>query len=338
MSDNRIWRMETHLLQFNNHDLKLAGQIIQSGKLVAFPTETVYGLGANALDKDAVQAIFAAKGRPSDNPLIVHVANVEQIAQVAYCDDVYVQKVIDAFMPGSLTVVLPKRDVVPEVVTAGLSTVAVRMPNSKQALEFLTACQVPVAAPSANTSTRPSPTSWQTVNEDMSGKIDAILCGDDCSVGIESTVLDMTQPTPTVLRPGFVTPSQISKVLGKPVKVVTNPTEKVNSPGVKYKHYAPSCEMVLNVDGDVQKIVDYYDNQVALGKRAVILAQQPTLYGNRNVLPLGQTDSAVAQGLFANLRKCEKANDVIIATYSSNTELAQSILNRLIKSAGQKIL
>ncbi len=330
--------METQLLQFNKQHLDLAGQIIQSGKLVAFPTETVYGLGANALDKDAVQGIFAAKGRPSDNPLIVHVANVKQIDQVAYCDSEDVQKIINAFMPGSLTIVLPKRDVVPTVVTAGLNTVAVRMPNSKQALEFLSACQVPVAAPSANTSTRPSPTNWQTVNEDMAGKIDAILCGDDCAVGIESTVLDMTQPTPTVLRPGYVTPSQISKVLGKPVKVVTNPTEKVNSPGVKYKHYAPSCEMVLNTDGDVQKVIDYYDNQVSLGKRVVILAQQTHLYGSRNVMPLGQTDSDVAQGLFANLRQCEKANDVIIATYSSDTELAQSILNRLTKSAGQKIL
>ena len=172
----------------------------------------------------------------------------------------------------------------------------------------------------------------------MDGKIQAILCGDDCAVGIESTVLDMTQPTPTVLRPGFVTPSQISKVLGKPVKVVTNPKEKVNSPGVKYKHYAPSCEMVLNVDGDVKKVTDYYDSQVAQGKRVVILAQQTSLFGNRNVMPLGNTDQAVAQGLFANLRKCETQSDLIIATYSSNTELAQSILNRLIKSAGQKIL
>ena len=330
--------METHLLQFNQQDLHLAGQYIQQGKLVAFPTETVYGLGANALDKDAVQGIFAAKGRPSDNPLIVHVANTSQISQVAYCDGEDVQKIINAFMPGSLTVVLPKKDVVPSIVTAGLDTVAVRMPNSKQALDFLSACQVPVAAPSANTSTRPSPTNWQTVHEDMDGKIQAILCGDDCAVGIESTVLDMTQPTPTVLRPGLVTPSQISKVLGKPVKVVTNPKEKVNSPGVKYKHYAPSCEMVLNVDGDVQKVTDYYDSQVAQGKRVVILAQQTSLFGNRNVMPLGNTDQAVAQGLFANLRKCETQCDLIIATYSSNTELAQSILNRLIKSAGQKIL
>ena len=330
--------METHLLQFNQQDLHLAGQYIQQGKLVAFPTETVYGLGANALDKDAVQGIFAAKGRPSDNPLIVHVANTSQISQVAYCDGEDVQKIINAFMPGSLTVVLPKRDVVSTVVTAGLDTVAVRMPNSKQALDFLSYCQVPVAAPSANTSTRPSPTNWQTVAEDLNGKVDAILCGDDCAVGIESTVLDMTQPIPTVLRPGYVTPSQIAKVLGKPVKVVTNPKEKVNSPGVKYKHYAPSCEMVLNTDGDVEKIIAFYDAEAAKGKKVVILAQQTEAFGNRNVMPLGQTDQQVAQGLFANLRKCEKDFDLIIASYTSNTELADSILNRLTKSAGQKIL
>lgn len=329
--------MKTHLLQFNQQHLHLAGQLIQQGKLVAFPTETVYGLGASALSEDAVQGIFAAKGRPSDNPLIVHVASVEQISQVAYVDNADVQKIL-ALMPASLTVVLPKRDVVPSVVTAGLNTVAVRMPNSKQALDFLSDCQVPVAAPSANTSTRPSPTNWQTVYEDMNGKVDAILCGDDCAVGIESTVLDMTQPIPTVLRPGYVTPSQIAKVLGKPVKVVTNPKEKVNSPGVKYKHYAPSCEMVLNTDGDVEKIIAFYDAEAAKGKRVVILAQQTEAFGNRNVMPLGQTDQQVAQGLFANLRKCEKDFDLIIASYTSNTELADSILNRLTKSAGQKIL
>ncbi|MBR2974720.1 MAG: threonylcarbamoyl-AMP synthase [Clostridia bacterium] len=330
--------METHLLHFNDDDLQLAGQLIQQGQLVAFPTETVYGLGANALDRDAVQGIFAAKGRPSDNPLIVHVANASQISQVAHCDNADVQRVVEAFMPGSLTVVLPKRDVVPDVVTAGLNTVAVRMPGSKQALSFLSACQVPVAAPSANTSTRPSPTNWQTVRDDMDGKIAAILCGDDCAVGIESTVLDMTQPTPTVLRPGVVTPSQISKVLGKPVKVVTNPTAKVNSPGVKYKHYAPNCEMVLNVDGDVQKICAFYDAQAAQGKRVVILAQQAQGFGNRSVKLLGSTDEAVAQGLFASLRQCETNFDLIIASYTSTTELAHSILNRLTKSAGQKIL
>ena len=329
--------MKTHLLQLNQQDINLAGQLIQQGKLVAFPTETVYGLGANALDKDAVQGIFAAKGRPSDNPLIVHVASVEQISQVAHVDNVDVQKVL-ALMPASLTVVLPKRDVVPTIVTAGLNTVAVRMPSSKQALQFLSACQVPVAAPSANTSTRPSPTNWQTVYEDMDGRIDAILCGDDCAVGIESTVLDMTQAVPTVLRPGYVTPSQLSKVLGKPVKVVTNPKEKVNSPGVKYKHYAPSCEMVLNTDGDVQKIVNFYDSQTAQGKRVVILAQQTNAFGSRSVMQLGQTDQDVAQGLFRNLRQCEKCFDLIIASYTSTTELADSILNRLTKSAGQKIL
>lgn len=329
--------MKTHLLQFNQQHLHLAGQLIQQGKLVAFPTETVYGLGASALSEDAVQGIFVAKGRPSDNPLIVHVASVEQISQVAYVDNADVQKIL-ALMPASLTVVLPKKDVVPSVVTAGLNTVAVRMPSSKQALDFLSACQVPVAAPSANTSTRPSPTSWQTVAEDLNGKVDAILCGDDCAVGIESTVLDMTQPIPTVLRPGYVTPSQIAKVLGKPVKVVTNPKEKVNSPGIKYKHYAPSCEMVLNTDGDVEKIIAFYDAEAAKGKRVVILAQQTEAFGNRNVMPLGQTDQQVAQGLFSNLRKCEKDFDLIIASYTSNTELADSILNRLTKSAGQKIL
>ena len=330
--------METQLLHFNEKHLNLAGKLIQEGKLVAFPTETVYGLGANALDSNAVQDIFVAKGRPNDNPLIVHVYCASQIGKVAYDSNDDVQKLIANLMPGSLTLVLPKRDVVPSVVTAGMDTVAVRMPASKQALSFLQACNVPVAAPSANTSTRPSPTTWQAVKEDLDGKIDAILCGDSCLVGIESTVLDMTQPTPTVLRPGVVTPSQIATVLGKPVTVVENPHDKVNSPGVRYKHYAPSCEMVLNVDGDVAKICNYYDGQTSLGKKVVILAQDVNAFGKRTVKPLGQTDLAVAQGLFSNLRLCEKRYDVIIASYPSSTELAKSVLNRLIKSAGQKIL
>ena len=231
--------MQTKLLNFTDEHLQLAGELIRQGKLVAFPTETVYGLGANAFDEQAVLSTFTAKGRPSDNPLIVHIYDKSQVWQIAREVSADAQKIIDQIMPASITIVLPKRANVSDAITAGLDTVAIRMPKSAEARKFLEACQVPVTAPSANTSSRPSPTTWQRVAEDMDGKISAILCGEPCQVGIESTVLDLTHNEPLILRPGVVTPEQIESVLGKPVRVLTNPKEKVNSPGVKYKHYAP---------------------------------------------------------------------------------------------------
>lgn len=330
---------ETKLLSFNKEDLEQAGAIIRQGGLVAFPTETVYGLGANAFDGKAVSDVFRAKGRPSDNPLIVHVFCKEQIYEIASRVSGDAIKVIDNLMPGSVTVVLPKNArVIPDNVTAGLSTVAVRMPLSQEAREFLQYCDVPVAAPSANTSTRPSPTTWQAVNEDMQGKIDAILCGSDCDVGIESTVLDLTSDTPRILRPGIVTASEIEAVIGKPVVVITNPKEKVNSPGVRYKHYAPKCDMVLNLDGDTTKLCDYYDQCVDKGQKPVLLVQDVTKYGERQCYPLGKTDEQVAHNLFSALRTCEKQYDIIIASYTGKGEVADSVLNRITKSAGQKIL
>ncbi|MEG2015194.1 MAG: L-threonylcarbamoyladenylate synthase, partial [Clostridia bacterium] len=213
--------METKLLDFTTENLALAGQIIKDGGLVAFPTETVYGLGANALDEEAVKSIFIAKGRPSDNPLIVHIANKEDIYKVARTVSKDAQKIIDDVMPNSITIVLPKKDTVPDIVTAGMDTVGIRMPKSLEARLFITACNTPIAAPSANTSSRPSPTNYSDVYEDMSGKISAILMGEPCQVGIESTVLDLTGDEPLILRPGIITASYLSNVLGKTVKVLT---------------------------------------------------------------------------------------------------------------------
>ncbi len=331
--------MVTKYLNFNNADLQLAGELIRNGKLVAFPTETVYGLGANAFDENAVKATYTAKGRPSDNPLIVHVWCKQQIIDcVAERLSPDAEKIIDAFMPGSLTVVLPKQKTIPSCVTAGMDTVAVRMPLSQQARDFLKVCQVPVTAPSANTSSRPSPTNWQTVREDMDGKIDAVLCGEQCDVGIESTVLDLSGSEPLVLRPGIVTPQQIEKVLGKSVRVVTNPAEKVNSPGVRYKHYAPAVPMVLETDGDVQKLCRLYDNLLMQGKNPVLLVQNPSEYGNRNTFLLGKTDEEVAHNLFEALRTLEKRYDYILASYSSKSSLSVSILNRMVRSAGNNLI
>lgn len=330
--------MQTKYLQFNNDDLALAGQLIRQGQLVAFPTETVYGLGANALDVTAVKSTYVAKGRPSDNPLIVHVWCKEQIYQIARFVSPDAEKIIDNLMPGSLTVVLPKKDVIDDCITAGLDTVAIRMPLSVQARDFLQSANVPVTAPSANTSTRPSPTTWQRVAEDMDGKVSAVLCGEPCQVGIESTVLDLCHSEPLILRPGIVTAKQIQAVIGKPVRVVTNPTEKVNSPGVRYKHYAPKVPMALELAADVSKLCNCYDNLVKQGFNPVLLVEDVTQFGNRNVYPIGTTDLQVSQNIFENLRILENKYDYIIASYSSQTDFAQSILNRLIRSAGHNVI
>ena len=330
--------METKYLQFNSADLSLAGELIRQGELVAFPTETVYGLGANALDVRAVSSTYVAKGRPSDNPLIVHVWDKSQIYEIAREVSADAEKIVDRVMPASLTVVLPKRDTISDVITAGLDTVAIRMPSSVQARDFLRYAQVPVTAPSANLSGRPSPTSWQRVRDDMDGRVAAILCGEDCNVGIESTVLDLSGAHPLILRPGVVTAQQIEQVLGKSVEVVTNPKSKVNSPGVRYRHYAPKVPMVLDLSGDVAKLTAYYDSLVKQGFTPVLLVEQPQSYGNRNVYPIGSTDEQVAQALFENLRILEEKYDYIVASFTSNTAFGQSILNRLVRAAGNNII
>ena len=330
--------MQTKLLNFTDEHLQLAGELIRQGKLVAFPTETVYGLGANAFDEQAVLSTFTAKGRPSDNPLIVHIYDKSQVWQIAREVSADAQKIIDQIMPASITIVLPKRANVSDAITAGLDTVAIRMPKSAEARRFLEACQVPVTAPSANTSSRPSPTTWQRVAEDMDGKISAILCGEPCQVGIESTVLDLTHDQPLILRPGVVTPEQIESVLGKPVRVLTNPKEKVNSPGVKYKHYAPKVPMALDLSGDTTKLCNYYDSLVKQGLNPVLLVEDVSAFGTRNVHPIGTTDEQVAQNLFENLRILEQSYNYIIASYTSKTSFATSILNRLTRSASNNII
>lgn len=330
--------MQTKLLNFTDEHLQLAGELIRQGKLVAFPTETVYGLGANAFDEQAVLSTFTAKGRPSDNPLIVHIYDKSQVWQIAREVSPDAQKIIDQIMPASITIVLPKKANISDAITAGLDTVAIRMPKSAEARKFLEACQVPVTAPSANTSSRPSPTTWQRVAEDMDGKISAILCGEPCQVGIESTVLDLTHNEPLILRPGVVTPEQIESVLGKPVRVLTNPKEKVNSPGVKYKHYAPKVPMALDLSGDTTKLCNYYDTLVKQGLNPVLLVEDVSAFGTRNVHPIGTTDEQVAQNLFENLRILEQSYNYIIASYTSKTSFATSILNRLTRSASNNII
>ena len=242
--------METKILSTKNDDIELAGKILAAGGLVAFPTETVYGLGANALNENSVKNIYKAKGRPSDNPLIVHIAKKEDIIPLVKEVTPKAQALIDTFFPGALTIILPKSELVGNVVSGGLDTVAVRMPANEIAHRVIEAAHCPIAAPSANTSGLPSPTRAKYVIDDMAGKIDAIIDGGDCEYGVESTVITLASDVPTILRPGAVTKEMLEDVIGE--VVVANAVlhgmkdnETAQSPGMKYKHYAPKARVVI---------------------------------------------------------------------------------------------
>jgi len=238
--------------------LQQAGELLKAGKLVAFPTETVYGLGANGLDTQAVAKIYQAKGRPSDNPLILHIAHQQELKQLVTEIPANAQALIDRYWPGPLTVVLKKTNIVPDGVSGGLDTVAVRLPDSKVARELITFAGVPIAAPSANTSGRPSPTSAQAVFADLDGRIDAVIDAGDCDIGVESTVVDCTTPVPTLLRPGGITLEMLIDTLGA-VEIdpaLGGDAEYVpRAPGMKYTHYAPSAPMIL-FEGTYPHIAD----------------------------------------------------------------------------------
>ena len=256
--------METKFyeIDINNIDtdkMQEAGDLIAAGELVAFPTETVYGLGGDALHPEAAKKIYAAKGRPSDNPLIVHVAEVSDLQRIAKVVPEQAKKLADAFWPGPLTMVVWKNENVPYATTGGLDTVAVRMPNHPVALELIRRSGKLIAAPSANTSGRPSPTEGSHVMEDLDGRIAMVLDSGLVGIGIESTIIDLTEEKPMVLRPGYITPEMLSEVLGEevimdPGIIAADDTTKPKAPGMKYKHYAPKADMVI-VDGEKEKVV-----------------------------------------------------------------------------------
>ena len=284
--------MQTELLPVTPESLARAGSLIRAGALVAFPTETVYGLGANALDADAVGRICAAKGRPGDNPLIVHISAPDQLPPLIASDPSPAAKALmAACWPGPMTLIFPKSPAVPEAVTAGLSTVAVRYPGHPSARALIDAARRPIAAPSANRSGRPSPTTARHVMEDMEGRIPLILDGGPCAVGLESTVIDVTGDTPRVLRPGGVTPERIAEICGgvavddavlRPLKA----GEKPRSPGMKYRHYAPTGALTIvqgGAEAVARKIRRLYDAALAEGRSPLILALDGHVdaYGHR---------------------------------------------------------
>lgn len=326
-----------------------AAEVIRRGGLVAFPTETVYGLGGNALDAGAAAKIYAAKGRPSDNPLIAHISQEEQLFELAAYIPESAKLLMKAYWPGPLTMIFKKKPIVPDETTGGLDTVAVRMPDHPVARRLIEEAGVPIAAPSANTSGRPSPTSARHTAQDMDGRIDMILDGGLCRIGIESTILDLTEEVPVILRPGYITYEMLTELLGEVrIDQALDPEKwkdfHPKAPGQKYRHYAPKAELTL-VEGEsadvVKKICELTEQALAQGKQAGIICTNETrdhyqkglvkCIGSREVL------ESVAHNLYEILREFDETGvDVIYSEAFSSDALGYAVMNRLVKAAGHK--
>lgn len=330
-----------------------ACELIRSGELVAFPTETVYGLGADALRPEASKKIYTAKGRPSDNPLIVHISKFEDLVSIAKEVPCQARKLSDAFWPGPLTMVVWKNDKVPYETTGGMDTVAVRMPNHPVALQLIEQSGCLIAAPSANTSGKPSPTEASHVALDMDGKIPMILDGGSVGIGIESTIIDLTEEKPMILRPGYITRKMLMDVLGEDVEIdpailTANIADgkKPKAPGMKYKHYAPKAELVL-VEGETIQVVTQINRLVSekqtSGKKVGVIATDETKnqYHADYVVSIGarEDEDAIARHLYGILREFDDWDVEMIYSESFATpRIGQAIMNRLLKAAGYQVL
>ena len=333
-------------------DLTLAVQVLQNGGLVAMPTETVYGLAANALDPDAVSKIFAAKGRPSDNPLIVHIASMEQLPPLVRTISPTAKKLMDAFWPGPLTLVFPASDVIPPIVSAGLTTVAVRFPSHPIAQKLILSSGLVLAAPSANTSGKPSPTTAQRVLEDLDGKIEVIIDGGQVEVGLESTVIDVTGDIPIILRPGKITQEMAENIIGSitvdpALEEPSNPHFIPKAPGMKYTHYSPNAQVYI-VEGCEEDVIQTIDTLTLKDqsncKKVGIMTTDETIscYTQGDMtLSLGSVSNleTVAYSLFETLRAFDDAKmDIIYTEGFSRQGIGSAIMNRLTKAAGYKII
>ena len=324
---------------------QIAADIIKNGGLVAIPTETVYGLGANGLDENAVAKIFEAKGRPQDNPLILHIAGPEQMELFCHHIPQKAYDLAEAFWPGPLTIVLPAKECVPKRTTGGLSTVAVRCPDHDAARQIIHLAGVPIAAPSANISGKPSTTTAQHVLHDHDGKIDAIVDGGPSRVGVESTIVDLTEERPRLLRPGGITPEQLISVLGDLVvdKAVTAQIDKdevVKAPGMKYRHYAPQ-EPVVIVSGSREKAAQYIRQHFEQGDRVLCFEEELPLYEGCNPLSYGQEAdvNTLSAGLFGALRELDDpAIHQVYARCPTGGGVAYAVQNRLKKAAAFHII
>ena len=348
--------MNTKMIQIDpinidQEKIKEAGELIAEGELVAFPTETVYGLGGDALRPDASAKIYAAKGRPSDNPLIVHVADFADLEKIAKKVPPQAKRLADAFWPGPLTMIVWKNDKVPYTTTGGMDTVAVRMPNYEVALELIRKSGCLIAAPSANTSGRPSPTEASHVAEDLDGKIAMIVDGGPVGIGIESTIIDLTEQVPMVLRPGYITVEMLEEVLQEkvimdPGIVASDDITKPKAPGMKYKHYAPKAEMII-VDGQqdavVEKINELVGQAKSQGKKVAVIATEENkdYYQSDVVLCIGKRadEDSIAKHLYSILRECDELSvDAIYSECLQTPRIGQAIMNRLLKAAGHQVI
>ena len=337
--------------QIKDEELAEAAQILRDGGLVAFPTETVYGLGANALDEAAAKKIYAAKGRPSDNPLIAHISCLEELKPlVAYIPEAG-RKLAEAYWPGPLTMVFPKSDIVPYGTTGGLDTVAVRMPSDPVANRLIKLAGVPVTAPSANTSGRPSPTTAQHVWQDMEGKIEMILDGGPVGIGVESTIVDVSGDVPTLLRPGAITMEMLRETVGRveidpAIQAPPSADLRPKAPGMKYRHYAPHADLQL-VEGETDKVVETINalvkEKLAEGKKVGVICTDETKdrfpQGEVRSVGLRAKEETIAHNLFAVLREFDDLDvDCIYSESFSKDHLGQAIMNRLTKAAGYHVL
>jgi L-threonylcarbamoyladenylate synthase len=348
--------MNTKIIMLNENKpdigiLQEAGEVIRQGGLVVFPTETVYGLGANALDPDAVKKIFEAKGRPQDNPLIVHIAEIGEIKPLVSEIPEMAKKFMEKFWPGPMTIILPKSSIIPDVTSASLPCVGIRMPSNSIARELIRSSGVPIAAPSANISGRPSPTDVQRCIEDLSGKVDYIIGGEMCDIGLESTVIDCTTEPTCVLRPGGITLEMLKEVdkdayidpaiMEKPEKDF-----KPKAPGMKYRHYAPKATVKI-VEGDLKKTIEKINkivqNYIDENKVVGIMATDETIkcYPKGMVISLGSRENmiSISQNLFETLRVFDdKKVDIIVSESFEEKGVGVAVMNRLKKSAGFDII
>ncbi|MBQ7148198.1 MAG: threonylcarbamoyl-AMP synthase [Pseudobutyrivibrio sp.] len=346
--------MDVSTEPMNMDYIKEASEILRNGGLVAFPTETVYGLGGDATDKESSKKIYAAKGRPSDNPLIVHIAKFSQLEDISKDLPDNAKKLADAFWPGPLTMVVNKNEVIPYETTGGLDTVAVRMPNNPVALALIEESGCMIAAPSANTSGRPSPTKASHVYEDLSGKIEAILDGGSVDIGLESTIVDLTEDVVTILRPGYINMDMLKEVVGEvrmdPGIVYndkgTTSGARPKAPGMRYKHYAPKGDLTI-ISGE-EDIVVATINQMTKealdkGQRVGIIATSESAdrYKDGQVLVIGDRadEGSIAHNLYDILRQFDEIGvDVIYSESFATPKMGQAIMNRLLKAAGQKTI
>ena len=348
--------MKTDIIQINKHHperdkLKYAAEVLRNGGLVAFPTETVYGLGANALNESAVANIFKAKGRPGDNPLIVHIADNADLDMLTSSKPATADILIKNFWPGPLTLVIPRSASIPDIVTAGLDSVAIRMPSHPIAHLLIKEAGIPVAAPSANSSGRPSPTCAMHVIDDLEGKVDVIIDGGSVEVGLESTVLDITASVPVILRPGGVTHEQLESVLGRvdicpSLKDSEEGIHIPRSPGMKYRHYAPKARLVIyegkpeEVSNEINRV---YRQNSESGIKSVVLATDETVghYPEIDVITMGsrKRPDTIASRLFNVLREFDHQDvQVILAESIDDHGIGFAVMNRLVKASGYNIV